>query len=183
MFLYNMWLLEVLRVVCLSPTVLISLSLSIPLSLTQICGFVNAISPVGNDQQNLMAFRFSAFNPILDPWIFIIFRKAVFNHIREFLHCCFPRDAVKTAAQSSLSFPLEAGNVKQSPSIKSQIYCSLPQWTTPRTTVYEIYHETWKPGKSDWMCQVVLEPNRKALTSRGPVKMYDVSWWWRGNIL
>lgn len=127
---------EVLRVFCLSPTALISLSLypslspplsPLSLSPTQICGFVNAISPVGNDQQNLMAFRFSAFNPILDPWIFIIFRKAVFNHIREFLLCCFPRDAVKTAAQSSLSFPLEAGNVKPSSSIKSQIYCSLPQ--------------------------------------------------------
>ncbi len=98
------------------------------LSPPQICGFINAISPVGNDQQNLMAFRFSAFNPILDPWIFIIFRKAVFHHIRAFFRCCFPRDSVKTAAQNSLTFPMEAGDPKHSSSIQTKIYCSLPQW-------------------------------------------------------
>lgn len=137
--LYNMWLLANLKRSCV---LLIShcsnLSLSLP---SQICGFVNAISPVGNDQQNLMAFRFSAFNPILDPWIFIIFRKAVFNHIREFFHCCFPRDAVKTTAQNSLSFPMESGDVKHSSSIQSKIYCSLPQWgLDERQRIYDGVH-------------------------------------------
>ncbi|XP_051963211.1 prostacyclin receptor-like [Xyrauchen texanus] len=97
---------------------------SLPLT---ICGFVNAISPVGNDQQNLMAFRFSAFNPILDPWIFIIFRKAVFHHLRSFFHCRFPRDSVKTTAQTALSVPLEAGDLSHSSSIQKKIYCSIPQ--------------------------------------------------------
>ncbi|KAK3530784.1 hypothetical protein QTP70_001585 [Hemibagrus guttatus] len=46
----------------------------------QIFGFVNGISPVGNDQQNLLAFRFSALNPVVDPWVFIIFRKSTFQH-------------------------------------------------------------------------------------------------------
>ncbi|XP_059371158.1 prostacyclin receptor-like [Carassius carassius] len=90
---------------------------SLPLT---ICGFVNAISSVGNDQQNLMAFRFSAFNPILDPWIFIIFRKAIFHHIRAFFRCCFPRDSVKTTAQNSLSFPMEAGDAKHSSNIQTK---------------------------------------------------------------
>uniref|UniRef100_A0A9J7ZE20 Prostaglandin I2 receptor n=2 Tax=Cyprinus carpio TaxID=7962 RepID=A0A9J7ZE20_CYPCA len=85
-----------------------------------ICGFLNAISPVGNDQQNLTAFRFSAFNPILDPWIFIIFRKAVFHHIRAFFRCCFPRHSVKTTAQNSLSFPMETGDAKHSSSIQTK---------------------------------------------------------------
>jgi len=166
-------------VFCLSPTVLISLPPSLSLTPTQICGFVNAISPVGNDQQNLMAFRFSAFNPILDPWIFIIFRKAVFNHIREFLHCCFPRDVVKTTAQSSLSFPLEAGNVKKSSSIKSQIYCTLPQWgLDERHCVYDCalrYIMTMRLGSLE-----SLTGTRTICISfdiRGPVKMDDVLWW------
>lgn len=150
-----------------SPTKLISLSVSLSLSLSQICGFVNAISPFGNDQQNLMAFRFSASNPILDPWIFIIFRKAVFRHLRAFFRCRFPRDAVKTTAQNALSFPLEGGDPNHSTSIQSQIYCSLPQWDLERAFLDRIFmtlctkvYQEWrwwdlvksKKKKTVWMC-------------------------------
>ncbi|TRY83973.1 hypothetical protein DNTS_006292 [Danionella cerebrum] len=115
---------EMDHLVLLASMTLIFVICSLPLT---ICGFVNAISPYGNDRQNLMAFRFSAFNPILDPWIFIIFRKAVFHHIRALFHCCFHRDGVKTKMQRSLSLAVEDGDVKDSPSIQSKIYHSLPQ--------------------------------------------------------
>ncbi|KAJ8369004.1 hypothetical protein SKAU_G00090320 [Synaphobranchus kaupii] len=65
---------------------------------SQICGFVSAVSPVENDQENLLAFRFSAINPIVDPWIFIIFRKAVFRYLRSLLTCRFPRGALKSSS-------------------------------------------------------------------------------------
>ncbi|XP_021321991.1 prostacyclin receptor [Danio rerio] len=113
---------EMDHLLLLASMTLIFVICSLPLT---ICGFENAISPVGNDQRNLTAFRFSAFNPILDPWIFIIFRKAVFHHIRALFRCCFPREAVKTTAQSSQE--LKAEDIKHSSSIQSKIYHSLPQ--------------------------------------------------------
>ncbi|KAG9330750.1 hypothetical protein JZ751_022176 [Albula glossodonta] len=58
------------------------------LSLFQICGFLGAMSPGRYHQKHLLALRFSALNPILDPWVFILFRKAIFCHLRQVLHCC-----------------------------------------------------------------------------------------------
>ncbi|XP_007260966.3 prostacyclin receptor [Astyanax mexicanus] len=97
---------------------------SLPLT---IFGFVNAISPVGNDQQNLLAFRFSAFNPVVDPWIFIIFRKSVFHNVRAFFRCRFGKAAVKATPHSALSFPLQSGVPIDPSALQSKIYCSFPQ--------------------------------------------------------
>ncbi|MBN3310383.1 prostacyclin receptor [Amia ocellicauda] len=89
---------------------------SLPLT---ICGFVSAISPGGNDQKNLVAFRFSATNPIVDPWIFIIFRKSVFRNLRSLVCCRFSRRQVKTS-----SFP-EPSQVQSAP-YEQKSYSSLP---------------------------------------------------------
>ncbi|KAJ8372619.1 hypothetical protein AAFF_G00280840 [Aldrovandia affinis] len=49
---------------------------------------LSAVSPDRNDQKHLVTLRFSALNPILDPWVFILFRKAVFHNLRSSLRCC-----------------------------------------------------------------------------------------------
>lgn len=68
----------------------------------QIAGFVNAVRPLADDTANLTAFRFHALNPIVDPWVFIICRKAVFRHLYALLSCRFKGGgAVKSAAPPS----------------------------------------------------------------------------------
>ncbi|EPY88205.1 hypothetical protein CB1_000190010 [Camelus ferus] len=52
---------------------------SLPLTIR---GFTQAIAPDSSETWDLRAFRFNAFNPILDPWVFIIFRKAVFQRLK-----------------------------------------------------------------------------------------------------
>lgn len=76
-------------------------------SFPQIAGFINAIHPFCEDTENLLAFRFYAFNPIVDPWVFIICRKSVFHHLRSLLSFGFSKGAVKTTAQCALSLPLD----------------------------------------------------------------------------
>uniref|UniRef100_A0A8C5WJX2 Prostaglandin I2 receptor n=1 Tax=Leptobrachium leishanense TaxID=445787 RepID=A0A8C5WJX2_9ANUR len=45
-----------------------------------VCSVPMTVSAVDcNESADLLAFRFSALNPILDPWIFIIFRGSVFR--------------------------------------------------------------------------------------------------------
>ncbi|TNN54825.1 Prostacyclin receptor [Liparis tanakae] len=73
----------------------------------QIAGFINAVRPFCGDSKNLTAFRFYALNPIVDPWVFIICRKSVFNHLGSVLSCRFSRKAVKTTAHCALSLPLD----------------------------------------------------------------------------
>ncbi|XP_007941079.1 prostacyclin receptor [Orycteropus afer afer] len=55
---------------------------SLPLTIR---GFTQAIAPDSSEMGDLLAFRFTAFNPILDPWVFILFRKAVFQRLRVWL--------------------------------------------------------------------------------------------------
>ncbi|KAI4882421.1 hypothetical protein NFI96_021741 [Prochilodus magdalenae] len=93
----------------------------------KIFGFVNAFSPVGNDEQNLLAFRFSAFNPVVDPWIFIIFRKSVFQNVRAFFRCRFSRAAVKATPHIGISFPLQSEGPANSTALQTKTYCTIPQ--------------------------------------------------------
>uniref|UniRef100_A0A8D0L327 Prostaglandin I2 receptor n=1 Tax=Sphenodon punctatus TaxID=8508 RepID=A0A8D0L327_SPHPU len=57
---------------------------SLPLTIR---AYIGGIKPDHNEQRDMLAFRFSAFNPILDPWIFIVFRKTVFRSLWAFF-CC-----------------------------------------------------------------------------------------------
>lgn len=63
---------------------------SLPLTIR---GFTQAIAPDSSEMGDLLAFRFNAFNPILDPWVFILFRKAVFQRLRIWLCCLWSRPA------------------------------------------------------------------------------------------
>ncbi|KAM7413109.1 hypothetical protein PAMA_020478 [Pampus argenteus] len=100
---------------------------SLPLT---IAGFINAIHPFCGDNENLTAFRFYAFNPIVDPWVFIICRKSVFRHLRSLFNCSFSKGAVKTTAHYALSLPLDSHIQTNPPEVRAQqssMYSSLPQ--------------------------------------------------------
>ncbi|XP_031152548.1 prostacyclin receptor [Sander lucioperca] len=96
---------EVDHLVLLALITVIFVVCSLPLT---IAGFINAIHPFCGDAENLTAFRFYALNPIVDPWVFIICRKSVFQHLCSLLSCRFGRTAVKTTAHCALSLPLDA---------------------------------------------------------------------------
>uniref|UniRef100_A0A3Q2XY49 Thromboxane A2 receptor n=2 Tax=Hippocampus comes TaxID=109280 RepID=A0A3Q2XY49_HIPCM len=87
---------------------------SLPLT---IAGFINAIHPFCGDHENLTAFRFYAFNPIADPWVFIICRKSVLRHLRSLLNCRFGWGAgVKTQAHCpSIPLPREDHVIQRKP--------------------------------------------------------------------
>nr|XP_061797527.1 prostacyclin receptor-like [Nerophis lumbriciformis] len=76
---------------------------SLPLTFA---GFINAIHPFSDDKENLTAFRFYAFNPIVDPWVFIICRKSVLRHLRSLLNCRFGRGAGVKTPSHSVAMPL-----------------------------------------------------------------------------
>ena len=59
----------------------------------QIRGFTQAIAPDSSEMGDLLAFRFNAFNPILDPWVFILFRKSVFQRLKLWFCCLYLRPA------------------------------------------------------------------------------------------
>ncbi|KAM9801584.1 prostacyclin receptor [Neosynchiropus ocellatus] len=96
---------EMDHLVLLALITLIFVVCSLPLT---IAGFINAIHPFCGDHANLVAFRFYAFNPIMDPWVFIIFRKSVFRHLCSILSCRISKRAVKTATHCTLSLPMDS---------------------------------------------------------------------------
>lgn len=96
-----------------------------PLFSFQIAGFINSVLPFCGDKENLTAFRFYAFNPIVDPWVFIICRKSVFQHFRSLLSCHFSRQAVKKTVHCSLSLPPD-----------NHIQCTPPNGTVQQTSFY-----------------------------------------------
>ncbi|CAM9506532.1 unnamed protein product, partial [Lampetra fluviatilis] len=70
----------------------------------RVSAFINAIDPGNNNfGRDLTGLRFASFNPILDPWIFIIFRRSVFERLRSLLCYCLvlPRHK-RNAASASL---------------------------------------------------------------------------------
>lgn len=71
----------------------------------QIRGFTQAITPDSSEMGDLLAFRFNAFNPILDPWVFILFRKAVFQRLKLWFCCCLCPGPARGHLQTSLSRP------------------------------------------------------------------------------
>ncbi|KAM6224920.1 prostacyclin receptor [Rhynchocyon petersi] len=89
---------------------------SLPLTIR---GFTQAIAPDSSEMGDLLAFRFTAFNPILDPWVFILFRKAVFQRLRRWLCCLGP--------------PAPSGNVPLAP-LTSQKKDSPAAWGEGQVT-------------------------------------------------
>ncbi|TDH14899.1 hypothetical protein EPR50_G00025590 [Perca flavescens] len=117
---------EVDHLVLLALITVIFVVCSLPLT---IAGFINAIHPFCGDAENLTAFRFYALNPIVDPWVFIICRKSVFQHLCSLLSCRFGRKAVKSTAHCALSLPLDAHtthNPQDGTVPQSNMFSSLP---------------------------------------------------------
>ncbi|XP_078458678.1 prostaglandin E2 receptor EP2 subtype-like [Lampetra fluviatilis] len=91
---------EVDNLVLLVVMTLIFLICSLPLTVS---AFINAIDPGNNNfGRDLTGLRFASFNPILDPWIFIIFRRSVFERLRSLLCYCLvlPRHKRNAASDS-----------------------------------------------------------------------------------
>ncbi|XP_068106236.1 prostacyclin receptor [Hyperolius riggenbachi] len=72
---------------------------SLPMTLRAFLGPFYKNEPV-NESGDLLAFRFSALNPILDPWIFIIFRGSVFKKLHSLL-CTAWRKTTKPVPTTS----------------------------------------------------------------------------------
>lgn len=129
---------EMDHLVLLALITLIFAVCSLPLT---IAGFINAVHPFSDDKENLTAFRFYALNPIVDPWIFIICRKSVFQHLCSLLSCRFSKGAVKTTAHCALSLPLEVHHIQRSPVEVStnNAYSGLPLYP-PQTASHPTSH-------------------------------------------
>ncbi|XP_066494957.1 prostacyclin receptor [Tiliqua scincoides] len=75
---------EVDHLILLALMTVIFVICSLPLSVR---AFVGGISPDHKEDGDMLAFRLSALNPIVDPWLFIIFRNTVFRSLKN-LFCC-----------------------------------------------------------------------------------------------
>ncbi|XP_053329972.1 prostacyclin receptor [Spea bombifrons] len=71
---------ELEHLILLTLMTVIFMVCSVPLTLR---AFLGAVYKDENESADLLAFRFSAFNPIVDPWIFIIFRGSVFRKMKS----------------------------------------------------------------------------------------------------
>nr|XP_020642677.1 prostacyclin receptor [Pogona vitticeps] len=91
---------EVDHLVLLALITVIFVICSLPLTIR---AYIGGINPDHREEEDMMAFRLSAFNPILDPWLFIIFRNTVFRSLKNFFcfHTwwpCWPRTQKVSAA-------------------------------------------------------------------------------------
>lgn len=101
---------------------------SLPLTIR---GFTQAIAPDGSEMGDLLAFRFNAFNPILDPWVFILFRKAIFQRLKVWFCCLCPRPDAHSDLQTPLPQPATEGkDPRASPALggKEGSWVPLPVW-------------------------------------------------------
>ncbi|XP_062995969.1 prostacyclin receptor [Elgaria multicarinata webbii] len=78
---------EVDHLILLALMTIIFVICSLPLTIR---AYIGGIRPDRNEDSDMFAFRLSALNPIVDPWLFILFRKTVFRGIRRFF-CNLPR--------------------------------------------------------------------------------------------
>ncbi|XP_076989706.1 prostacyclin receptor [Tamandua tetradactyla] len=96
---------------------------SLPLTIR---GFTQALAPDSSEMGDLLAFRFNAFNPILDPWVFILFRRSVFQRLQLRRCCLRPHRHVQT----SLSRPAPR---RKDPGVpKEGSWVPLSAWGTGR---------------------------------------------------
>ncbi|KAM4696143.1 prostacyclin receptor [Rhinophrynus dorsalis] len=73
---------ELEHLILLALMTIIFMVCSVPLTLR---AFLGAVYQDDDESGDLLAFRFSALNPILDPWIFILFRGSVFRKLRSLI--------------------------------------------------------------------------------------------------
>ncbi|XP_063168235.1 prostacyclin receptor [Candoia aspera] len=76
--------------------------------------YIGGIDPDHREADDMIAFRLSALNPIVDPWLFIIFRHAVFRSVRSFFcsqlswPCWFRPPKGTTTLRTQDSLPCQA---------------------------------------------------------------------------
>ncbi|XP_035317142.1 prostacyclin receptor, partial [Cricetulus griseus] len=110
-------------------------------SAPHIPSFTQAIAPDSSEMGDLLAFRFNAFNPILDPWVFILFRKAVFQRLKLWL-CCLGARSVHGDLQTPLSRPASGRRDPLAPTAlqaKEGNWVPLTSWGTgtgPQFTIF-----------------------------------------------
>lgn len=99
---------------------------SLPLTIR---GFTQAVAPDSSEMGDLLAFRFNAFNPILDPWVFILFRKAVFQRLKLWLCCLWPWSALR---HSQTPPPRPASGAPAAPQGTEGTWVPLSAWAEGR---------------------------------------------------
>ncbi|XP_053545199.1 prostacyclin receptor [Bombina bombina] len=96
---------EVEHLILLVSMTVIFMVCTVPLTLR---AFTGAFWQDDDETGDLLAFRFSALNPILDPWIFIIFRGSVFRKLHSVLcRGCSKSHVIKSTTNTT---SLEPGN-------------------------------------------------------------------------
>ncbi|KAM3829933.1 prostacyclin receptor isoform 1-T1 [Vipera latastei] len=105
---------EVDYLILLALMTIIFVICSLPLTMR---AYIGGIDPDHSEAADMVAFRLSALNPIVDPWLFIVFRHAVFHSLRRFFcyqlswPCWFrpPKGTTTLGTQDSL--PCQAQSV------------------------------------------------------------------------
>ncbi|XP_004597273.1 prostacyclin receptor [Ochotona princeps] len=116
---------EVDHLILLATMTAIMAVCSLPLTIR---GFTQAVAPDSSEMGDLLAFRFNAFNPILDPWVFILFRKAVFQRLRLWVCYLWPWPA-QGPPRIPLSPPaLASRRVPTAPQGKERNWVPLSAW-------------------------------------------------------
>ncbi|XP_067838470.1 prostaglandin E2 receptor EP4 subtype-like [Heptranchias perlo] len=140
---------EIQMVILLIATSAVVLICSIPLVVRV---FINQLyRPVVNQDQasnpDLMAIRIASVNPILDPWIYILLRKAVLNKLVEKVKCLFcklgGRDAHSNSSFQHLAARRSSALSSQSPSFISK---ELADGSTSQTLLYKLELAEVSPG-------------------------------------
>ncbi|XP_040298249.1 prostacyclin receptor [Bufo bufo] len=75
---------------------------SVPMTLRAFLGALYSSGDPLDESGDLMAFRLSALNPILDPWIFIIFRGSVFRKLHSLLCTAWNKPTKPVLASGSV---------------------------------------------------------------------------------
>ncbi|KAG8448439.1 hypothetical protein GDO86_015508, partial [Hymenochirus boettgeri] len=104
---------ELEHLIFLALMTIIFMVCSVPLTLR---AFLGALNKDDNESADLLAFRFSAHNPILDPWIFIIFRGSVFRKLRSFM-CSTWAHTTKPVTITSFLEPSSPGLTSRQPEL------------------------------------------------------------------
>ncbi|XP_070621031.1 prostacyclin receptor [Erythrolamprus reginae] len=79
--------------------------------------YIGGIDPDHSEAADMVAFRLSALNPIVDPWLFILFRHAVFRSLHRFFcyqlswPCWFRTPKGTAALRIQDSLPCQAQSV------------------------------------------------------------------------
>lgn len=163
---------EIQMVILLIGTSVVILVCSIPL-VAQV--FLNQLykTPVElrlEKNPDLRAIRFASFNPILDPWIYILLRKAVLLKLIEKIKCLFCKMGAQRRHQGPGNFPCRDSQQlssiisrRDSHSHVSQDlrYTTVSSHTIPLSQRSQPLSNSFKKSQKDSQPSISTEGNRK----------------------